>query len=140
MTDDRRVTDAASTDPEDTAYDELVFDPAAPVVAGPQPIGYDEFGMRFMNLVLHRDRVMESVNRVLGEDFRLRAESATIVRVRITLGSRRRCSIVRSSSSMPSTRTRTTASASPATVCAATTASRSVTDDRRSPGATASAQ
>lgn len=34
-------------------------------------IGYDEFGMRFMNLVLHRDRVMESINRVLGDDFQL---------------------------------------------------------------------
>jgi hypothetical protein len=52
------------------ADDELV-DPAAPVVTGPLPIGYDEFGMRFMNLVLHRDRVMQSVNRVLGEDFHL---------------------------------------------------------------------
>jgi hypothetical protein len=38
----------------------------------PEPaISYDEFGMRFMDLVLHRDRVMESINRVLGEDFRL---------------------------------------------------------------------
>lgn len=38
----------------------------------PEPaISYDEFGMRFMNLVLHRDRVMESINRVLGEEFRL---------------------------------------------------------------------
>jgi hypothetical protein len=34
-------------------------------------LGYDEFGMRFMNLVLHRDRVMESINRVLGEEFQL---------------------------------------------------------------------
>ncbi|MCW2755071.1 MAG: hypothetical protein JWQ32_2482 [Marmoricola sp.] len=40
---------------------------AAPPEA-PQ-IGYDEFGMRFMNLVLHRDRVMESINRVLGDEF-----------------------------------------------------------------------
>lgn len=37
----------------------------------PQQIGYDEFGMRFMNLVLHRDRVMESINRVLGDEFLL---------------------------------------------------------------------
>lgn len=51
--------------------DEVFVDPAAPVVPGPQPIGYDEFGMRFMNLVLHRDRVMQSVNRVLGESFEL---------------------------------------------------------------------
>jgi hypothetical protein len=51
MTDDRPVSDAAFTEPE--------------------PIGYDEFGMRFMDLVLHRDRVMESVNRVLGEEFHL---------------------------------------------------------------------
>jgi hypothetical protein len=65
MLHDRRM-DAAATDPEDDP-----FDPAAPVVPGPQPIGYDEFGMRFMNLVLHRDRVMESVNRVLGKEFRL---------------------------------------------------------------------
>ncbi len=67
MTDDRAVTDPAYIDPED----EPVVDPAAPVVPGPQPIGYDEFGMRFMELVLHRDRVMESVNRVLGEDIAL---------------------------------------------------------------------
>ncbi|WP_209721109.1 hypothetical protein [Marmoricola sp. OAE513] len=36
-----------------------------------QALGYDEFGMRFMDLVLHRDRVMESINRVLGEEFQL---------------------------------------------------------------------
>jgi hypothetical protein len=65
MSDDRGVSDA--TEPED----ELVIDPAAPVVPGPQPIGYDEFGMRFMNLVLHRERVMQSINRVLGDDFQL---------------------------------------------------------------------
>jgi hypothetical protein len=69
MADDRAVTDR----PFDTSPDpdEDFVDPAAPVVAGPQPIGYDEFGVRFMNLVLHRDRVMESINRVLGEDFQL---------------------------------------------------------------------
>jgi len=45
----------------------------SPVTESPQPvkIGYDEFGMRFMNLVLHRDRVMESINRVLGDEFQL---------------------------------------------------------------------
>ena len=59
------MTDAAASEP-----DEFV-DPAAAAVPGPQPIGYDEFGMRFMDLVLHRDRVMESINRVLGEDFSL---------------------------------------------------------------------
>src|ERR1700712_5465573 len=37
----------------------------------PVQIGYDEFGIRFMNLVLHRDRVMESINRVLGDEFLL---------------------------------------------------------------------
>jgi hypothetical protein len=66
MKHDRAVTDAATDDP-----DEELFDPAAPVVPGPRPIGYDEFGMRFMDLVLHRDRVMESINRVLGEDIQL---------------------------------------------------------------------
>jgi len=70
MPDDRRVSDAASTVPDDDPSDELE-DTAAPVLPVPQPIGYDEFGMRFMDLVLHRDRVMESVNRVLGEDFQL---------------------------------------------------------------------
>jgi len=55
VSDDRAVTEAASTAPED------------PI----KTIGYDEFGMRFMDLVLHRDRVMESINRVLGEDFQL---------------------------------------------------------------------
>jgi hypothetical protein len=71
MPDDRPVTDAASTGPEDADLDAIGVDPAAPVVPGPQPIGYDEFGMRFMELVLHRDRVMESINRVLGDDFQL---------------------------------------------------------------------
>jgi hypothetical protein len=63
--------DRAVTEDIDAGSDDELFDPAAPVVPGPQPIGYDEFGMRFMDLVLHRDRVMESFNRVLGADFRL---------------------------------------------------------------------
>lgn len=49
-------------------------EPQEPVVEGtspPRPIGYDEFGMRFMHLVLHKDRVMESINRVLGPTFEL---------------------------------------------------------------------
>jgi hypothetical protein len=48
-----------------------VTEAAADTADAPAPvrIGYDEFGMRFMNLVLHRDRVMESINRVLGEEF-----------------------------------------------------------------------
>ena len=67
MADDRPVSDPAFIDAED----EPLVDPAGPVVRGPQPLGYDEFGMRFMNLVLHRDRVMQSINRVLGETFQL---------------------------------------------------------------------
>lgn len=70
MSHDRRVTDAARTDPEDPLEDDLEDGAAAPAAVA-KPIGYDEFGMRFMDLVLHRDRVMQSVNRVLGEDFRL---------------------------------------------------------------------
>lgn len=66
MSDDLPVTDAAdpATEPE-----LLVEEPAPAEV--PEAIGYDEFGMRFMNLVLHRDRVMESINRVLGEEIQL---------------------------------------------------------------------
>jgi hypothetical protein len=59
MLDDRPVTDPS----QDTSPEHAL--------APPRPIGYDEFGMRFMDLVLHRDRVMESINRVLGEEFRL---------------------------------------------------------------------
>lgn len=69
MKHDRGVTDAAldrSADPGDA-----VLDPAAPVVAGPRPVSFDEFGIRFLDLILHRDRVMESINRVLGPDFSL---------------------------------------------------------------------
>jgi hypothetical protein len=66
MADDRQVTDAAFTDPG-----ELDDEAAETVEPAPLPIGYDEFGMRFMDLVLHRDRVMESVNRVLGEQIQL---------------------------------------------------------------------
>ncbi|MFL6158911.1 MAG: hypothetical protein ACJ72D_22710 [Marmoricola sp.] len=59
------MTDAAAIAPEPP-------EPEAPnVTPVPEPIGYDEFGMRFMNLVLHRDRVMESINRVLGDEFSL---------------------------------------------------------------------
>ncbi len=61
MPDDRWVTD----DLPELPPDEALAKPA------PQQIGYDEFGMRFMNLVLHQDRVMESINRVLGEEFQL---------------------------------------------------------------------
>ena len=64
MAHDRPVTDAAELPPDPEP--DLEPAPGPPVA-----IGYDEFGMRFMNLVLHRDRVMESINRVLGEDFRL---------------------------------------------------------------------
>ena len=71
MSDDRTVTDSAFDPSPEAGIDDDLLDPAAPVVPGPQPIGYDEFGMRFMNLVLHRDRVMQSINRVLGEDFQL---------------------------------------------------------------------
>lgn len=60
------MSDRAPLDPDDD-----LVDPVAAVVAGPQPIGYDEFGMRFMDLVLHRDRVMQSINRVLGDEFQL---------------------------------------------------------------------
>jgi hypothetical protein len=70
VSDDRAVTEAASTAPEDPSGDDSV-DVLAAAVPAPKTIGYDEFGMRFMDLVLHRDRVMESVNRVLGEDFQL---------------------------------------------------------------------
>lgn len=66
MTHDRPVTDAAFTDPGE--LDDEATEHVEPV---PLPIGYDEFGMRFMDLVLHRDRVMESVNRVLGEEIQL---------------------------------------------------------------------
>ena len=66
MTHDFPVTDAAATAPDDEFGEDDM--PVEPV---PQPIGYDEFGMRFMDLVLHRDRVMESINRVLGEEFQL---------------------------------------------------------------------
>jgi len=49
---------------------EVTLDDIAATVV-PAPLGYDEFGMRFMNLVLHRDRVMESISRVLGSEFQL---------------------------------------------------------------------
>ncbi len=70
------MTDAA-TEPGtvDPAAPEALNDVVSIVDSAPaeafQTLGYDEFGMRFMNLVLHRDRVMESINRVLGKDFQL---------------------------------------------------------------------
>ncbi len=74
MKHDRGVTDAAldpSADPGIPILDPAAFDPAAPVVAGLRPVSFGEFGTRFVDLILHRDRVMESINRVLGEDFTL---------------------------------------------------------------------
>ncbi len=67
------MTDAAGPAPEYEAEPsvEELDTTTAPAVDEPGTLGFDEFGMRFMNLVLHRDRVLESVNRVLGEDFRL---------------------------------------------------------------------
>lgn len=59
------MTDAAR-EPE-TDDGTLIEEPGAAY----EQIGYDEFGMRFMDLVLHRDRVMESINRVLGSEFQL---------------------------------------------------------------------
>lgn len=71
MSDDLPVTDAAAT-PEPSPVSDAENATVADLPTTDQvSIGYDEFGMRFMNLVLHRDRVMESVNRVLGEDFSL---------------------------------------------------------------------
>jgi hypothetical protein len=69
MSDDHPVTEAASTDPDDRLEDDA--DAGLVATEAARTIGYDEFGMRFMDLVLHRDRVMESINRVLGEDFEL---------------------------------------------------------------------
>lgn len=73
MSDDLTVTDAAAPVPESApeSSPEPNQDASPAVPAVPEPLGYDEFGMRFMNLVLHRDRVMESINRVLGADFQL---------------------------------------------------------------------
>ena len=60
------MSDAAAPSDEQPGFEELMLR-SEPENA----LSYDEFGMRFMNLVLHRDRVMESINRVLGEDFHL---------------------------------------------------------------------
>lgn len=81
MSDDPLVTDAAALEPDavdpaaaerfpDGLSENPVIEDAVPA-AEFQALGYDEFGMRFMNLVLHRDRVMESINRVLGDEFSL---------------------------------------------------------------------
>lgn len=37
----------------------------------PAEIGYEEFGVNFVRLVLHEQRVMESINRLLGEKIEL---------------------------------------------------------------------
>jgi hypothetical protein len=70
------VSEAPGTEPETDPEAGPEAGPETGPEAGPEvpvarPIGYDEFGMRFMDLVLHRDRVMQSINRVLGEDFSL---------------------------------------------------------------------
>ncbi len=67
------MTDAAALDPPAAVPPAAVPPVPEPGAGseGPVSLGYDEFGMRFMNLVLHRDRVMQSINRVLGEDFSL---------------------------------------------------------------------
>lgn len=57
--------------PHDRAVTETPEEQTLPAAPPARAIGYDEFGMRFMNLVLHRDRVMESINRVLGAEFSL---------------------------------------------------------------------
>lgn len=73
MPDDLRVTDPATVAPEPAPEPDPA--PAPDLEPDPAPadgaIGYDEFGMRFVNLVLHKDRVMKSINRVLGDEFQL---------------------------------------------------------------------
>lgn len=64
MADDLAMTEALEPAHVETG-------PADAAAEAPAALGYDEFGMRFMNLVLHRDRVMESINRVLGAEFQL---------------------------------------------------------------------
>lgn len=72
--DDWQMTDAVNTESVKSIGLDLT-DENHPEVPGPKPgsapLSYDEFGTRFMDLVLHRDRVMESINRVLGEEFHL---------------------------------------------------------------------
>jgi hypothetical protein len=68
MTHDRPVTDL----PDESVAETLAgFDDRVERSEPDNAISYDEFGMRFMDLVLHRDRVMQSINRVLGEDIHL---------------------------------------------------------------------
>jgi hypothetical protein len=68
MTHDRPVTDL----PDESVAETLAgFDDRIERGEPDNAISYDEFGMRFMDLVLHRDRVMQSINRVLGEDIHL---------------------------------------------------------------------
>ena len=68
MTHDRPVTDL----PDESVAETLAgFDDRIERSEPDNAISYDEFGMRFMDLVLHRDRVMQSINRVLGEDIHL---------------------------------------------------------------------
>jgi hypothetical protein len=70
MRNDAPVTEPAAAIEPDAVLEEAE-NASAEAIPPPKPIGYDEFGMRFMHLVLHKDRVMQSVNRVLGETFAL---------------------------------------------------------------------
>ena len=73
MPDDRAVTSAEQPAPELQGVEVLEpnFEDLLERSDPENALSYDQFGMRFMNLVLHRDRVMESINRVLGDDFSL---------------------------------------------------------------------
>lgn len=77
MQHDHRVSEAVPIEPESDPEVESELsadDRFEALLERSEPgnaISYDEFGMRFMNLVLHRDRVMESINRVLGDEFQL---------------------------------------------------------------------
>lgn len=48
-----------------------VTDMAADPAGSPRALAFEEFGDLFLRRVLHTDRVLESVDRILGPDFRL---------------------------------------------------------------------
>ena len=46
-------------------------EPVPELIPPPTGLGLEDFGHDFMRLVLHRDRIMASIDRILGEDFAL---------------------------------------------------------------------
>ena len=65
------VTSGESARSQGLPHSMTQVEPVPELIPPPTGLGLEDFGHDFMRLVLHRDRIMASIDRILGEDFAL---------------------------------------------------------------------